>query len=106
MLLKNVRPISKNYNGEETLDLRITDGKITEIGNGLKAENNEETHDFGGVYVSPGWMDMHVHLREPGYEHKETVKTGCAAAAFGGLPRLLVCRILVRLPTPEMWLSL
>ncbi|MBO6536122.1 MAG: dihydroorotase [Balneolaceae bacterium] len=84
MLLKNVRPISKNYNGEETLDLRITDGKITEIGNGLKAENNEETHDFGGVYVSPGWMDMHVHLREPGYEHKETVKTGCAAAAFGG----------------------
>jgi dihydroorotase len=84
MLLKNVRPISKNHNGEETLDLRIKDGKITEIGNGLKAENNEETHDFGGVYVSPGWMDMHVHLREPGYEHKETVKTGCAAAAFGG----------------------
>ncbi|MCR9131635.1 MAG: dihydroorotase [bacterium] len=84
MLLKNVRPISKNHNGEETLDLRIKDGKIAEIGNGLKAENNEETHDFGGVYVSPGWMDMHVHLREPGYEHKETVKTGCAAAAFGG----------------------
>jgi dihydroorotase len=37
-----------------------------------------------GAYVSPGWMDMHVHLREPGFEHKETIQTGCAAAAFGG----------------------
>jgi dihydroorotase len=37
-----------------------------------------------GAYVSPGWMDMHVHLREPGFEHKETIETGCAAAAFGG----------------------
>ncbi|MBO6793170.1 MAG: dihydroorotase [Balneolaceae bacterium] len=84
MLLKNVRPISKNHSGDETIDLRIEDGKITNIGSGLDAKQGEETHDFGGAYVSPGWMDMHIHLREPGYEHKETIKTGCAAAAFGG----------------------
>lgn len=84
MLLKNVRPISKNHSGEETIDLRIEDGKIINIGSELDAKKGEESHDFAGAYVSPGWMDMHIHLREPGYEHKETIKTGCAAAAFGG----------------------
>jgi dihydroorotase len=84
MLLKNLRPVSSNHDGKETIDLRIEDGKITEIGNGLDIKKGEESHDFSGAFVSPGWMDMHVHLREPGYEHKETVKTGCAAAAFGG----------------------
>ena len=84
MLLKNLRPVSKNYTGVETVDLCIENGKITKIGAELKAEKGEELHDFGGAYVSPGWMDMHIHLREPGFEHKETIKTGCNAAAFGG----------------------
>lgn len=84
MLLKNVRPISKNHSGDETIDLRIEEGKIINIGSELDAKKGEESHDFAGAYVSPGWMDMHIHLREPGYEHKETIKTGCAAAAFGG----------------------
>lgn len=84
MLLKNLRPVSKSHKGDETVDLRISDGIIKEIGSGLKEEKGEESHDFGGAFVSPGWMDMHIHLREPGYEHKETIKTGTDAAAFGG----------------------
>ena len=84
MLLKNLRPVTATQSGEETVDLRIEEGIIKEIGAGLKAAKGEETHDFKGAYVSPGWMDMHVHLREPGYEHKETIKTGTDAAAFGG----------------------
>ncbi|MDR9416963.1 MAG: dihydroorotase, partial [Gracilimonas sp.] len=84
MLLKNVKPVSSVYNGTETVDLRIQNGVIKEIGEDLKTEESEDTHDFEGAYVSPGWMDMHVHLREPGFEHKETIKTGCDAAAFGG----------------------
>ncbi len=84
MLLKNLRPVSHNQDGSETVDIRIKDGLIEEIGEGLKAEKGEKSHDFKGDYVSPGWMDMHIHLREPGFEHKETIKTGCAAAAFGG----------------------
>jgi dihydroorotase len=84
MLLKNLHPVTQDHKGEEKVDIRIKDGVINEIGTDLNAESGEESHDFGGAYVSPGWMDMHVHLREPGFEHKETVKTGCAAAAFGG----------------------
>lgn len=84
LLLRNVKPVGAGFDGSETVDLRIVDGEITELGTGLKASGQEETHDAGGSYLSGGWMDMHVHLREPGYEHKETIKTGCAAAAFGG----------------------
>lgn len=84
MLLKNLRPVSKTQSGNDIVDLRINDGIIKEIGSGLTAENGEESHDFAGAFVSPGWMDMHIHLREPGFEHKETIKTGTDAAAFGG----------------------
>ncbi len=84
MLLKNLRPISKTQNGNETVNIRIKDGVIDEIGSDLTASAGEEIHDFEGAFVSTGWMDMHIHLREPGFEHKETIKTGCDAAAFGG----------------------
>lgn len=84
LLLRNVKPVGAYFDGSDKIDLRIADGRITEIGTGLEASDQEETYDAGGSYLSGGWMDMHVHLREPGYEHKETIKTGCAAAAFGG----------------------
>jgi dihydroorotase len=84
LLLKNVRPIGADFDGSEQLDVRIEEGTISEIGTDLNIKDNEESHDAGGAYLSGGWMDMHVHLREPGYEHKETIETGCAAAAFGG----------------------
>lgn len=84
LLLKNVRPIGTDFDGTEELDIRITEGAISEIGTDLNSKENEASHDAGGAYLSGGWMDMHVHLREPGFEHKETIKTGCAAAAFGG----------------------
>lgn len=64
-------------------DVRIKDGVITEIGTGI-AVDGSPTYDASGKMLSPGWMDMHVHFREPGFEHKETIATGCAAAAFGG----------------------
>lgn len=84
LLLKNVKPVSRNHDGSERVDIRIREGEIAEIGNGLSSGDNEEQFDADGSYLSPGWMDMHVHLREPGYEHKETIETGCRAAAFGG----------------------
>lgn len=64
-------------------DIRIRDGVIAEVAPGLTAEN-VETVDASGKMISPGWMDMHVHFREPGYEHKETIKTGARAAVAGG----------------------
>ncbi len=67
----------------ETADVHIRDGLIVEIGSALDGGDSPQ-YDATGRLLSPGWMDMHVHLREPGQEHKETVKTGCDAAAFGG----------------------
>ena len=65
------------------LDVRIQDGIIREVGGDLNADN-VPVYDCAGRFLSPGWMDMHVHLREPGFEHKETIESGCKAAAFGG----------------------
>jgi dihydroorotase len=84
ILLKNTTPIGANFDGSEPLDIHIVNGQIAEIGPELTAADDEETYDAEGAYCSPGWMDMHVHLREPGFEHKETIETGCRAAAAGG----------------------
>ncbi|MEX2456416.1 MAG: dihydroorotase [Balneolaceae bacterium] len=84
LLIQNCTPVGDSYNGKETMDLRIRDGVIAEIGSGLKPQDKEEVFDANGAFVSGGWMDMHVHFREPGFEHKETIETGCRSAAFGG----------------------
>jgi dihydroorotase len=84
LLIKNCVPAGNGFDGKTNMDIRIRDGVIKEIKAGLKPEENEEVHDAGGDFISGGWMDMHIHLREPGYEHKETIQTGCNAAAFGG----------------------
>jgi len=84
LLLKNVRPVDSRDVADDSVDIRISDGIITEIAPELTKEKSEEQFDAEGAFVSPGWMDMHVHLREPGQEHKETIKTGSDAAAAGG----------------------
>lgn len=84
LLIKNGRPVGNGYDGKSALDIRIKDGKISEISETIEQNDGEELFDAAGSYISGGWMDMHVHFREPGFEHKETIKTGCRAAAFGG----------------------
>lgn len=84
LLIQNVRPAGRGQKGNQKIDIRIRGGKIAETGEGLEAGENETVLDGEGSWISPGWMDMHVHLREPGYEHKENIETGCRAAAFGG----------------------
>lgn len=83
-LIKNVVLVQNGSVSTEPVDIRINNGVISEIGSGLSATTDETVQDFNGAYASGGWMDMHVHLREPGFEHKETITTGCRAAAFGG----------------------
>jgi len=67
-------------------DVLVKDGKIVEISSKSSAAFGSELIeiDATGKIVTPGLIDMHVHLREPGQEYKETIKTGCAAAARGG----------------------
>jgi dihydroorotase len=86
LVLANARlidPSASRRGGSVDLaaDVRIVDGKIAEIGNGLRGER---TIDLGGLWVTPGFLDLHVHLREPGQEYKEDIVTGTRAAAAGG----------------------
>nr|MBA2754943.1 dihydroorotase [Chloroflexia bacterium] len=64
-------------------DVLIEDGQISDVGQGL-ARAGATVFDAAGCLVLPGLIDMHVHLREPGFEAKETIATGTAAAAAGG----------------------
>ncbi len=67
--------------GEQVGDVRIEGGVITEVGPSL---TGDRVLDASGCMVSPGFVDLHVHLREPGREESETVETGSRAAALGG----------------------
>jgi dihydroorotase len=66
------------------MDILIRDGHIGEIGEPKKIKSADEKFDARGLIVAPGFIDLHVHLREPGQSHKETIATGTAAAAAGG----------------------
>ena len=69
---------------DEKLDILIADGKVAELGKDIKTDKSIRVIDANGHYVVPGLIDMHVHLREPGGEHRETIETGCHAAVAGG----------------------
>lgn len=75
-------PINKI--SKKALDILVKNGKIEKVGKGLKANKDIPVFDAKDKLVVPGFVDMHVHLREPGYEEKETILTGTMAAAAGG----------------------
>lgn len=80
MLLKNATLLHNNK--EEIIDVLIEDGKIKETCKNLSAD--AEVIECSGLLLTPGLVDVHVHLREPGFEHKETIESGTKAAARGG----------------------
>lgn len=84
MLLKNAKIINPANNYEDFADIRTEKEIITEIAKDLKASPNEEVIDLTGKIITPGFIDMHCHLREPGYNAKETIKTGIESAINGG----------------------
>ena len=84
LLLRGGTLLDPETGATEAADLLIRDGTIAERGPALAPDGDVPVYDASGAYVSPGWMDMHVHLREPGFEHKETIATGTRAAAAGG----------------------
>jgi dihydroorotase len=84
LLLRGGRVIDPSLPLDAVRDVRIAGGIVTEIGTGLRPANGETVFDATGAMVAPGFVDMHVHLREPGYPHKETIATGTSAALAGG----------------------
>lgn len=84
MLLKNARVINPVNSLDDILDIRIENEIIKELSKNLTSYENEEVFDFTGKVITPGLVDMHCHLREPGFTSKETVKTGIESALNGG----------------------
>lgn len=84
ILIKNGRVVDPSLNLDEVTDVLIRKGTIDKIGSNLKAPASVEVFDATDLVVSPGFIDLHTHLREPGQEHKETIRTGTTAAVRGG----------------------
>jgi dihydroorotase len=83
ILIKGGRVIDPANGIDDTLDLLINDGKIAKTGKNIEAAG-AEVIDASGKLVTPGLVDIHVHLRDPGYEYKEDIVSGTRSAAAGG----------------------
>ncbi len=97
-LLKNGFVIDYANNIEKKLDILIENEKISKIAENINVEANEVI-DCTGLYIMPGMIDMHCHLREPGGEHKETIETGSKSAVAGGFTT--ICPMPNTNPTPD-----
>ncbi len=84
LLIKNGRVIDPASGVDEVTDVLIEKGVISKMARNLKAPSGAKVIDATGKWVTPGLIDMHTHLREPGYEYKETIETGALSAAVGG----------------------
>ncbi|HZU26777.1 MAG TPA: dihydroorotase [Bryobacteraceae bacterium] len=83
LVIRNGRVIDPASGLDAVSDVAIDGGVIAAVENNIDATGAEE-YDASGLVVAPGFIDMHVHLREPGFEHAETIETGARAAAAGG----------------------
>src|SRR5437879_12909866 len=85
LLIQNARFIDPASKLDAEMDILLRDGKVSEVAHKDKIRGSaDEKFDARGLIVAPGFIDMHVHLREPGQSHKETIATGTQAAAAGG----------------------
>jgi dihydroorotase len=89
LLIKNGRLIDPAVQTDKVCDILIENGIIKEISSSIKPAGSFETIDARGLVVSPGFIDIHVHLREPGQEHKEDIETGSRAAVHGGFTSIV-----------------
>ncbi len=83
LLIRYARVVDPSQRLDEGVDILIAEGRIARIGGRIE-DREAEVFDATGLVAAPGFVDGHVHLREPGYEYKETVATGSAAAVAGG----------------------
>lgn len=89
LVIKNGRLMDPAAQTDKVCDILIENGIIKEISSSIKPGASFETIDASGLVVSPGFIDIHVHLREPGQEHKEDIETGSRAAAHGGFTSIV-----------------
>lgn len=89
MIIKNGFVTDPGTQRAGIYDIRIEDGLIREISSDISASPSEEILDAHGLTVAPGLIDTHVHFRDPGFTHKETLHTGALAAARGGFTSVI-----------------
>ncbi len=97
-ILKNGTVINYATNTNDKLDILIEDGKIKTICSNLELDV-DEVIDCTGLYIMPGMVDIHCHLREPGFEYKETIESGCKSAVKGGFTT--ICAMPNTKPVPD-----
>ena len=83
LLIRGARVVDPASDRDEVTDILILEGRVSRVGKNLR-EDGVATLDAKGLVACPGFIDMHVHLREPGQEYKETIQTGTRAAVAGG----------------------
>ncbi|HEX7025022.1 MAG TPA: dihydroorotase [Gemmatimonadales bacterium] len=84
LLIRGGRVIDPSRATDGIADLYVKDGRIEAVGRNIPAQPGAEVVDAAGKVVAPGLIDLHVHFREPGFEHAETIATGAASAVAGG----------------------
>lgn len=89
LLIRQGHVINPATATDEILDIRVRNHLVTEWGKDLARQPEETLLDAAGCYVFPGFIDMHVHLRDPGQTHKEDIASGSRAAAHGGYTTVL-----------------
>src|SRR4030042_6265501 len=88
LLIRGGRIIAPSQDIDNTASLLVKDGKILWLGDGAPPEEDYAVLDVAGLIRCPGFIDFHCHLRQPGYEDRETIATGTRAAARGGFTTL------------------
>jgi dihydroorotase len=84
LLIRNGRVVDPAQGLDQGMDVLIEDGHVAAISEKLEAPAKSRVLDATGLVVAPGFIDLHAHLREPGFEYKETIESGCRAAVAGG----------------------
>ncbi len=84
LLIRNGRVVDPSQGLDEGMDLLIEDGCVAGLGERIETKADTPVLDAANLVVAPGFIDLHTHLREPGFEYKETIATGLRAAAAGG----------------------
>ena len=99
LLLKNGRLIDYKTKTDKIVDILIEDDKIKKIETSISSEEADKIIDCTNLNIIPGMIDIHCHLREPGFEYKETIETGSRSAVAGGFTT--ICPMPNTKPTPD-----
>ena len=105
LLIKGGHVIDPAARLDAPMDLLLKDGRVVEVAGPNKIKGADEKFDARGLIVAPGFIDLHVHLREPGQGHKETIATGTAAAAAGGFTSVCTMPNTAPIVDSEEWVE-